>query len=190
MTAASRPEKAPRGMLKHFGAFGLAALFVTIVCVLAGCAGPGFVEEEATSTWAAELTETEQAAFRAELPPKAVAELVPLSEVFYERIASRRFNSRATFEDPSIRQFFPSVAAYSDYYAALVDALDQANLRYNRATQVELLGIDVSENGNLLLELKFIGRNDLPLRWWSATLLRTDEWTWQEGRWFVVPGKV
>ncbi len=140
--------------------------------------------------WDAELTETERAEVALALPAEAVAQLLPLSEIFYERITSRRFDSRATFEDPSVRQFFPSVAAYSDYYAALVDALDRAHIRYNRPTRVDLLGVQVAENGHLLLSLRFIGRNDLPLRWWSAKLERTDEWSWQDGRWFVVPGKV
>ena len=45
-------------------------------------------------------------------------------------------------------------------------------------------------DGVLKLSLRFVGRNDLPLRWWNATLLRTDEWQWQSGRWWVVPGKV
>jgi len=55
---------------------------------------------------------------------------------------------------------------------------------------VDLLGVEIAESGNLLLELRFIGPNDLPLRWWNAVLLRTDEWSWRDGRWFVIPGKV
>jgi hypothetical protein len=116
--------------------------------------------------------------------------LISLSEIFYERIASRRFNSRATFEDPSMRQFFPTLAAYSDYYAALVDALERANIRFSRPTEIELVGIEVDPGGSLLLSLRFVGRNDLPLRWWNSTLLRTDKWRWQDDRWWVVPGKV
>jgi hypothetical protein len=42
----------------------------------------------------------------------------------------------------------------------------------------------------LELSLRFVGRNDLPLRWWNASVLRTDEWQWRDGRWWVVPGKV
>ncbi len=160
-----------------------------IAAVLTACATPADDGGGATA-WGAELTETERTRLREALPEAALAELLPLSEVFYERIASRRFNSRATFEDPSIRQFFPTVAAYSDYYAALVDALDRANIRYNRPTAIDLLGIEIKQDGNLLLELRFVGRNDLPLRWWSASLVRSDEWTWREGRWYVVPGKV
>lgn len=184
------------GRGRHVGLRPLVGRWMGVLsfCVLIASGGlacasiPG--SGEGTGDWGAELTDTERAAMRAALPPRAYAELEPLSEIFYERITSRRFNSRATFEDPSVRQFFPTLAAYSDYYAALVDALELANIRYSRPTRVELLGAEVAASGNLLLSLRFIGRNDLPLRWWSATLLRTDEWSWQGDRWYVVPGKV
>ena len=161
------------------------SLFLALVLIGAGCASSGPV-----GSWGDDLTDTERNEIVAALPSEAVSQLLPLSEVFYSRITSRRFNSRATFEDPSVRQFFPDVDSYSDYYAALVDALDRANIRYNRPTRVELLGVEVSETGNLMLDLRFVGRNDLPLRWWNTSLARKDEWRWQDGRWFLVPGKV
>ena len=142
------------------------------------------------SVWDGRLSQEERVAAFRDLPEKARRSLIPLSEIFYARISSRRFNSRATFEDPSMRQFFPTVASYSDYYAALSDALDRANIRYHRPTLIELTGIEVDPSGSLLLSLRFTGRNDLPLRWWNATLLRTDEWVWQDDRWWVVPGKL
>ena len=163
-------------------------------CLL-GIAFLGFVSLVAcvgspVRTWGDRISEEERAAAFRDLPETARGSLFSLSEIFYERIASRRFNSRATFEDPSMRQFFPTLAAYSDYYAALVDNLDQANIRFNRPTEIELLGIELAENGSLMLSLRFTGRNDLPLRWWNTTLLRTDEWLWQDDRWWVVPGKL
>jgi hypothetical protein len=161
------------------------SLLLALVLIGTGCANSGPV-----GSWGDDLTDTERTEIAAALPAEAVSQLLPLSEIFYGRITSRRFNSRATFEDPSVRQFFPDVASYSDYYAALVDALDRANIRYNRPTRVELLGVEVSETGNLMLDLRFVGRNDLPLRWWNTSLARKDEWRWQEGRWFLVPGKV
>lgn len=140
--------------------------------------------------WAASVTDFQLEQALVGLPEEAVAGLVPLSEIFYDRITSRRFNSRATFEDPSVREFFPSVAAYSDYYAALVDDLDRAFIEFNRPTSVKLLSVERMENGSLGLALRFVGENDLPLRWWSADLVRTDEWVWRDGRWWIVPGKV
>jgi hypothetical protein len=142
------------------------------------------------TVWGDSLSDEERAAAFLDLPARARGSLISLSEIFYERISSRRFNSRATFEDPSMRQFFPTLASYSDYYAALVDAMDRANIRFNRPTEIELLGIEVNPSGSLQLSLLFIGRNDLPLRWWNATLLRTDEWRWQDDRWWVIPGRI
>ena len=151
---------------------------------------PGCLVPPESPEWASNLDRGALKATLQDLPPEAASALLPLTKVFYGRITFRRFNSRATFEDPSVRQFFPDVAAYSDYYAALADDLDRAYIRYNRPTRVDLLGIDRSKTGSLLLSLRFIGKNDLPLRWWSAVLTRTDEWVWQDGRWFVVPGKI
>jgi hypothetical protein len=167
---------APRSLRRCVASLG--------ILVALGCAGLG------ATPWAESISEPARAEIFEDLPAQASDSLISLSEIFYERIASRRFNSRATFEDPSMRQFFPTVAAYSDYYAALVDALDRANIRFNRPTKIELLGIEVDPSGSLRLSLRLIGRNDLPLRWWDAVLLRTDEWRWQDGRWWVVPGKV
>ena len=168
-----------------------AVLVIVLLSLLASCAmNPGRRADHGVARWARDLSSNERAELEAALPAEALREFLPLSEIFYARITSRRFNSRATFEDPSVRQFFPTVAAYSDYYAALVDELDRAHIRFNRPSRVDLLGIEISESGTLSLALRIIGRNDLPLRFWNATLLRTDEWVWREGRWFIVPGKV
>jgi hypothetical protein len=140
--------------------------------------------------WDAALTPGARAEVLEKLPEAARDSLLPLSEIFYGRITSRRFNSRATFEDPSVRELFPTLASFSDYYAALVDALESAYIEYNRPTRVELVGIEFDEQGSLWLSIRYTGRNDLPLRWWNATLLRADEWRWRDGRWWIVPGKV
>ncbi len=153
--------------------------------LLMACAGM-----RATTDWGASLSDRDLESVLASFPPEARESLMPLSKIFYERMTNRRFNSRATFEDPAMRQFFPSLAAYSDYYAALADALDLAHIRYDRPSRIELLGIEPGSPDSLRLSLRFVGRNDLPLRWWNAVLVRTDEWRWQEGRWWVVPGKV
>lgn len=184
--------RARRASLKHARArsvqrlvSGFAVLTALVMVLgLSGCATRG------GAGWGEVLSEADRSGALADVPEEGRIALLPLSEIFYERITSRRFNSRATFEDPSVRQFFPSVAAYSDYYAALVDDLDRAYILYNRPTRVELVGIERSESGSLLLALRFVGENDLPLRWWNAELERVDEWQWREGRWYVVPGKV
>ena len=162
----------------------LAAWLVALVI------GPGCASNGDSSPWGAAVPRDERDLALAGLPAAAQEAFLPLTQVFYERIASRRFNSRATFDDPSVRQFFPSVAAYSDYYASLVDVLDRGNIRNNQPTRIELLGLSSTADGVLSLSLRFVGRNDLPLRWWNASVLRKDEWQWRSGRWWVVPGKV
>ena len=151
---------------------------------------PGCLVPPESPEWASNLDRGALKATLQDLPPEAASALLPLTKVFYGRITFRRFNSRATFEDPSVRQFFPDVAAYSDYYAALVDAIDTAHIENNRPTVVELLSIGHNPSGSLAVEVRFTGENDLPLRWWSASLVRKDEWRWLDGRWWVVPGKV
>jgi hypothetical protein len=164
-------------------------VFIVFVAVFAMVSSTGCTSFRA-SQWADSLSNSERAEVVSGLPKEAADSLIPLSQIFYGKITSRRFNSRAAFEDPSVRQFFPTLASYSDYYAALVDALDRANIRFNRPTEIKLLGIKVDPSGSLHLSLRFVGRNDLPLRLWNATLLRTDEWRWQDGRWWVIPGRV
>lgn len=159
-------------------------LVLLVLCSSSACLGP------AAGSWTQTISQEDRSRVLSALPVEAGESILALSEIFYERITSRRFNSRATFEDPSMRQFFPTVAAYSDYYAALVDALDEANIEFNRPTRIDLLAIDVARDGSLALSLRFVGHNDLPLRWWNARLLRTDQWRWQEGRWWLVPGKI
>ncbi|MEZ4279532.1 MAG: hypothetical protein R3F21_07970 [Myxococcota bacterium] len=166
------------------GGWGRAWVAALVVLALAGCATGG------AGSWGEGVPRDEIDLALAGLPAEAQRAFLPLSEVFYARIASRRFNSRATFDDPSVRQFFPSVAAYSDYYASLVDVLDRGNIRNNEPKRIELLGLSSTANGVLEVSLRFVGRNDLPLRWWNASVLRTDEWQWRAGRWWVVPGKV
>ena len=166
------------------GVVRLLAASLLVAGATLACVGP------VDSQWGASIPEERIEESLAALPPKARAELLPLSKIFYERITSRRFNSRATFEDPSIRQFFPSLAAYSDYYAGLVDALDRAHIRYTRPDRVSLLDLESIDGSSLRLELRFVGDNDLPLRFWRAILERADEWQWRDGRWWVVPGKI
>ncbi len=177
--AASRVPPRPGRPPARLRVAGALLLGVALACITQG-----------PPEWGANVPRDELERAFAPLPPEASSSLLPLSELFYGRIISRRFDSRATFEDPSVRQLFPSVEAYSDYYAALVDALARAYIENSRPWSVELLGLETNKSGSLRLRLRFVGDNDLPLRWWTASLDRDDEWEWREGRWWVVPGKI
>jgi hypothetical protein len=118
------------------------------------------------------------------------ARLMSLSSIFYGRISGRRFNSKATYDDPALREFFRSAEAFSDYYADLAEALDSALFESHRPTLVRLRKVEPSGPGRVRLHVHFRGENRLPLRWWSTHLDRVDEWEYFDGRWWIVPGKV
>jgi len=116
--------------------------------------------------------------------------LVPLSQLFYDRVTARRFDSLATFEDPALREFFRSGAAFADYYAAFAEALTEAHFESNRPTAVHLESMDRTGPRRVLVRVRFRGDNSMPLRWWSTEAVREDVWNFDQGRWWITPGKV
>ncbi|MGH0034377.1 MAG: hypothetical protein ACQGVK_05070 [Myxococcota bacterium] len=141
--------------------------------------------------------------------------LTLLATDFYRRIANRRFNSIATYQDPSLREFFRTEQAWSDYYADLVQKLEEAYFEAVRPTRVQVVSIDFEERDVAELEggspetgepdpllatlepqltarivVRFTGENGRPLRWWTTSIQRTDSWKRIEGRWWIVPGKL
>lgn len=139
------------------------------------------------------------------LPPSesiAAGRLPRLAEVFYQRIANRRFNSIATFHDPALREFFESGEAFADYYADLAQALEGARFEANRPLRIVLLEFESGDPGDpgdlaaasdvirVLIHVHFEGENARPLRWWSTHLERADQWEFRDGSWVIVPGKV
>lgn len=116
--------------------------------------------------------------------------LVELTSIFYERITSRRFNSKATYDDPALREFFQNETSFADYYASLAEALDSAHFESQRPTSVRLDGIERLETNAVAVKVTLKGENGLPLRWWSTRVTRQDRWEFSQGRWWIVPGKV
>ena len=116
--------------------------------------------------------------------------LLPLSKVFYERTTNRRFNSKATFDDPALREFFRDPAAFADYYANLVEVLDRAFFESHKPTHVWLVRMERIAPKRVEIEVRFRGRNRKPLRFWATEVSQTDEWEFAAGRWWIIPGKV
>lgn len=113
-----------------------------------------------------------------------------LSQAFYTRIINRRFNSIATFHDPALRELFASPEAFNDYFAALADALGEANFEALRPTQLSVEQLEALEQDVVLVTVRYRGRNSLPLRFWSVELVQTDRWERAQGRWWIIPGKL
>jgi hypothetical protein len=121
----------------------------------------------------------------------AVERLEQLADDFYRRLTNRRFNSIATFQDPGLREFFHSAESFSDYYADLAQSLEFAYFEASRPIAVDVLGLIADGHGRVLVQVRFTGKNGLPLRWWNTRLLREDRWQLGgQGRWWIMPGKV
>lgn len=116
--------------------------------------------------------------------------LVDLTAIFYDRITARRFNSKATYDDPALREFFRSEAAFADYYASLAEVLDTAHFESQRPTAVRLDSMKRGALNSVVVNVTIRGENGLPLRWWSTFVTREDRWEFSQGRWWIIPGKV
>jgi hypothetical protein len=116
--------------------------------------------------------------------------IVPLSGIFYDRIRNRRFNSKAAYDDPGLREYFRSEEAFADYYAAFAEALERAHFESHRPTSVWLERMERSGGNGVIVRVGFRGANGLPLRWWSTRIVREDRWEYAGGRWWIIPGKV
>ncbi len=122
---------------------------------------------------------------------KALVRLTQLADIFYQRLAHRRVNSIATFEDPALREFFHSEEAFADYYADLVQKLDYEHFEANRPTEIELVSLHIEETGDRVVAVvEFVGNNARPLRFWSVDYARRDVWERTGDRWWIIPGKL
>jgi hypothetical protein len=176
-----------RSAAKWNGARALASLSLLVLLVLpiGGCAGRG------ARPWG------EGADFVGFDPqtlnrggPADFSILVPLSEIFYQRMVDRRFNSKATYDDPGLREFFRSAESFSDYYAALAEALELTYFESHRPRVINLLGMKREGLNAVRVRVYMRGRNRLPLRFWATSVVREDRWEYAQGRWWVIPGKV
>lgn len=173
----------------------VAVLTIGLVAMAAtGCARP-FPSEWGKGTEIVGLERRQAQGFWMTSEADAVEEarfdiLVPLSQVFYERTTNRRVNSKATFDDPALREFFRDPAAFADYYANLVEAFDRAYFESHKPTAVKLVRIEKVAPKRVKIEVVFQGENRKPLRFWNTRVTRTDDWEYAGGRWWIIPGKV
>ncbi len=116
--------------------------------------------------------------------------LLPLSKIFYERINNRRFNSKATFDDPALREYFHTGEAFADYYANFAEALARLDFESRSPTSVRLLEIRRRARNRVSIRVRYVGENAKPLCWWSTRVEREDLWEFVSGRWWILPGKV
>ncbi len=112
------------------------------------------------------------------------------AQAFYERLAQRRFNTLATYNDPALHGYFETLDAYSDYYAQLAEALAAAHFEKNRPLAAELQEFAMESSGRARVRFRLVGRSSQPLRFWRVSIERDDIWEQRGDRWWIVPGKL
>lgn len=112
------------------------------------------------------------------------------ADAFYQRLAQRRFNTLATYNDPMLRGYFETQEGYSDYYARLAQELADAHFEKNRPLHAELQEFTMEGPGRARVRYRLEGKSGLPLRFWSTSIEREDVWQQANGRWWIVPGKL
>jgi hypothetical protein len=112
------------------------------------------------------------------------------AEAFYERLILRRFNALETFNDPFLREHFRSEDRFFDYYAALAQALDEADFEKSRPTLVEVEEFLFETPTSARVLVRFKGEDDRPLRFDATYLVRLDRWERDEESWWISPGKL
>jgi hypothetical protein len=115
---------------------------------------------------------------------------VERASAFYDKLLLRRFNTIATFQDPSLRQYFQNEGAFADYYADLAQALVDAHFERNQPLEAEVEEFVLEAPARARVSYRLEGRNGLPLRFWSTALERTDRWEKVGDQWWIVPGKL
>jgi hypothetical protein len=121
---------------------------------------------------------------------EAIVGFYERASTFYGRLAHRRFNTLATFQDDALREHFENERAYSDYYADLADALRVAHFEKNRPLDLEVTELLLEGPGRARVRVRIAGENGLPLRFWSTEIEREDRWERHGGQWWIAPGKL
>lgn len=118
----------------------------------------------------------------------AVIEFQMRAETFYDRFTNRRVNTLATYQDGLLRGYFRSDQEFMDYYANLAQALVEAHFERNEPLLAVVDEFLVEAPGRARVRFRMVGRNGLPLRFWSTSLAQEDRWERHEGGWRIIPG--
>jgi len=112
------------------------------------------------------------------------------AETFYGRLIRRRFNTLETFNDKVLRDHFRTPDAFFDYYADLAQTLSEANFERSRPNSLHVEEFLFENRFRALVQVRFVGDDDRPLRPGRAAVVRLDRWERMEGRWWIQPGKL
>ncbi|HVP28423.1 MAG TPA: hypothetical protein VMW35_04600 [Myxococcota bacterium] len=120
----------------------------------------------------------------------AVVDFQIHAQAFYDRFTNRRVNTLATYQDGVLRGYFRSDKEYADYYANLAQALVEAHFERNEPLVAEVEEFVVDGPGRAHVRFRMVGKNGLPLRFWSTSLKQEDLWERHDGAWRILPGRL
>ena len=112
------------------------------------------------------------------------------AETFYGRLIRRRFNTLETFNDKVLRDHFRTPDAFFDYYADLAQTLAEANFERSRPESLVVEEFLFENRFRVLVQVRFLGDDNRPLRPGRAGVVRLDRWERMKGRWWIQPGKL
>jgi len=150
--------------------------FLAVLCVvgLLGCFGGS----APTAASAPPVSDEEAARFAARV------------QQFYAMLEGVSLPALMTFENPKLRGYFSSSAAYADYYSALATLARQNTLRDGQAQSVRVREFHFDGPEQAVVDVILTGKHERELRFWDIDLERRDVWRRVDGVWVIVPEKL
>ena len=123
-----------------------------------------------------------------DVAPETALAFQERAEEFYGRLIRRRFNALETFSDRALRSRFRTDDAFFDYYADLASAFEEAHFERNRPSEAIVFDFLFGTPTSVLVQVRYTGQDNRPLRPNDVMLIRIDRWDLHEGDWWVAPG--
>jgi hypothetical protein len=125
-----------------------------------------------------------------DVSPETALAFQARAESFYVRLIQRRFNALETFNDRFLRSHFRTENAFFDYYAELANAFSEARIQGSRPTRVVVVDFVFGSEDSVLVQVRYIGDDDRPLRPDESDLVRIDRWDRHGNDWWITPGAI
>jgi hypothetical protein len=123
-----------------------------------------------------------------DVAPEVALAFQERADAFYGRLIRRRFNALETFSDRALRARFRTEDAFFDYYAELATVFDEAHFERSRPTDAIVVDFLFGTPTTALVQVRYIGEDDRPLRPNKVSAIRIDRWDQHEDSWWITPG--
>jgi hypothetical protein len=112
------------------------------------------------------------------------------AERFYRSLEGVPLAATITFSNPALHQYFPTPAAFSDYYSALATMARQNTLRYGQVHAARIREFHFDGPDQAVVDVLLTGKHERELRFWDIDVERRDIWRRIDGVWMIVPEKL